>query len=159
MRQQLRAVDPDPALTRLIHLPERSAESGEASAAETAALEQAQNETADLMQAALEEVAANRDLQSDAPADAAAPAIDMSNKALIKRTRKSFADKLVGLGQRQEALQVRSAAVKAAFDKAIEDAQAIFDAAMKDIQADLYQITQVKDAVTLAHGKLVEAEA
>lgn len=81
-----------------------------------------------------------------------------SVKTLIKRSRESTTRQLKGLGDQQEALQIKIAAAKTARDAMLARAAEEYAAAMADINADLYQITETRAALELAHGHLTKAE-
>lgn len=109
------------------------------------------------------------DVAVDAAADEIESETAASNRTLIKRSKAWLAKKLSTLSRHEEALQVRiatakhdraagEASAKAAYEAALETAKAAYDAEMTDVEADLFQITECKEALSLAHGRLMKAE-
>lgn len=93
----------------------------------------------------------------------------LTNKTLIKSSKQWLGEKLEVLARQQEALQItiagaeydkkaREAEAREIFETAIAKAKSEYDDIMLDVEADLFQITECKEALGLAHGRLMRAE-
>lgn len=93
----------------------------------------------------------------------------LTNKTLIKSSKQWLGEKLEVLARQQEALQItiagaeydkkaREAEAREIFETAIAKAKSEYDDIMSDVEADLFQITECKEALGLAHGRLMRAE-